>query len=64
MRLAFVSPLPPAPSGIADYTMDVARALQGPHRIDLFHDQAEVSESLGLPSVPIAELPARAGAEP
>ncbi|MBX7186553.1 MAG: glycosyltransferase family 4 protein [Vicinamibacteria bacterium] len=64
MRLAFVSPLPPAPSGIADYTMDVARALQGPHRIDLFHDQAEVSESLGLPSFPIAELPARAGAEP
>lgn len=64
MRLAFVSPLPPAPTGIADYTMDVARALQGPHAIELFHEQSEVSGSLGFPSFPIAELPARAGAEP
>ena len=55
-----VSPLPPAPTGIADYTMDVARALHGSQAIELFHDQAEVRGSLGLPAFPIAELPARA----
>ena len=64
MRLAIVSPLPPAPTGIADYTMDVARALQGSHAIELFHEQAEVSASLGLPAFPVADLPARAAAQP
>ena len=64
MRLAFVSPLPPAPTGIADYTMDVARALRGSHTIDLFHDQEQVSASLPLPAFPVADLPARAASEP
>ena len=64
MRLAFVSPLPPAPTGIADYTMDVARALRPSHVIELFHDQAEVSASPGLPAFPVADLPARAAALP
>jgi glycosyltransferase involved in cell wall biosynthesis len=59
MRLAFVSPLPPAPTGIADYTMDVVRALAGAHTIELFHDQTQVSESLQAPAFPIAELPVR-----
>lgn len=64
MRLALVSPLPPAPTGIADYTMDVARALQGSHVIELFHDQAAVNAPPGLPAFPIEDLPARAASEP
>jgi glycosyltransferase involved in cell wall biosynthesis len=59
MRLAMVSPLPPAPTGIADYTIDVVRALGADADIDLFHDQDRLSDS--LPSAfSIAELPGRA----
>ena len=49
MRLAFVSPLPPAPTGIADYTADVLRFLAPRHEIDAFHDQEQVDGSQ-LPS--------------
>ncbi len=42
MRLAFVSPLPPAPTGIADYAAEVASLLAPAHAIDFFHAQAEV----------------------
>lgn len=42
MRLAFVSPLPPAPTGIADYAADVLGLLAGRHEIDAFHDQEQV----------------------
>jgi glycosyltransferase involved in cell wall biosynthesis len=45
-RLAFCSPLPPAPTGIADYAAEVLALLAGRHEIDVFHDQASVS---GLP---------------
>jgi glycosyltransferase involved in cell wall biosynthesis len=48
-RLAILSPLPPAKSGIADYTLDVARVLAGAHQIDLFHDG---------PSCEVTDLPA------
>jgi glycosyltransferase involved in cell wall biosynthesis len=64
MRLALVSPLPPAPTGIADYTMDVARALDGLHNIELFHDQPTVSGSFGFEAFPVQDLPARAAARP
>ncbi len=64
MRLAFVSPLPPAPTGIADYTIDVAKALHGFHDIELFHDQPAVSGSLGFEAFPVEDLPARAAARP
>ncbi len=64
MRLAVVSPLPPAPTGIADYTLDVARALLSAHSVELFHDQPEVSPSLGVPFFPIGDLPARAASAP
>ena len=37
MRLAFASPLPPAPTGIADYAADVLAALAPDHAIDVFH---------------------------
>ena len=49
MRLAFVSPLPPAPTGIADYTADVLHLLAGRHEIDAFHDQDQV-EAVRLPA--------------
>ncbi len=39
MRLAFVSPLPPAPTGIADYAADVLELLSPRHEIELFHAQ-------------------------
>ena len=64
MRLAFVSPLPPAPTGIADYTMDVVRALHDAHAIELFHDQARVSGFLGPSVFPVSDLPARAASAP
>ena len=50
MRLAFVSPLPPAPTGIADYAADVLGLLAGRHEIDAFHDQEEVDPSRLPPS--------------
>src|SRR5262249_39076578 len=51
-RIAFVSPLPPAPTGIADYAADVLALLAPGHAIDAFHDQAEVDT---------ARLPASVG---
>jgi glycosyltransferase involved in cell wall biosynthesis len=41
-RLAFLTPLPPLPTGIADYAIDVLRLLGDRHEIDVFHDQPEV----------------------
>jgi glycosyltransferase involved in cell wall biosynthesis len=41
-RIAFVSPLPPAPTGIADYAADVLAAISRGHQIDAFHAQAVV----------------------
>lgn len=64
MRLAIVSPLPPAPTGIADYTVDVARALGVAHTVELFHDSPEVADGLPAPAFPVAELPARAASAP
>jgi glycosyltransferase involved in cell wall biosynthesis len=49
VRLAFVTPLPPAPTGIADYAADVLGLLAGRHEIDAFHDQDRV-EADRLPS--------------
>ncbi|HSD28846.1 MAG TPA: glycosyltransferase [Vicinamibacteria bacterium] len=42
MRLAFVSPLPPSPTGIADHSADVLNLLSPRHEIDVFHAQDEV----------------------
>lgn len=64
MRLAFVSPLPPAPTGIADYTLDVVMALRETHTIELFHDQEKVAKSLPASAFPIDDLPSRAAATP
>ena len=60
MRLAYLSPLPPAPTGIADYSAEVLGLLAGGHEIDAFHAQAGVE---GLPSSvtarPVAEFLSR-----
>jgi glycosyltransferase involved in cell wall biosynthesis len=44
VRLAILSPLPPAPTGIADYTVLTASILDA-HDIDLYHDQEQVDSS-------------------
>jgi glycosyltransferase involved in cell wall biosynthesis len=44
-RLAFLSPLPPAPTGIADYGVEVVTLLAGRYAIDLFSDGADVDHS-------------------
>lgn len=73
-RLAFVSPLPPAPTGVADYACDVLALLceRGPagaagFEIDVFHAQGEV-ERARLPAscgvYPAAELGARHASRP
>ncbi len=49
MRLALLSPLPPAGTGIADYTAEVAALLAPRHEIDLFHAQERV-ETRRLPA--------------
>lgn len=49
VRVAFLSPLPPAATGIADYTADVLTALAPEHAIDVFHAQDAVDTSR-LPS--------------
>jgi glycosyltransferase involved in cell wall biosynthesis len=44
-RIAFVSPLPPAPTGIGDYSADVLAALSPGHQIDAYHAQEGVDSS-------------------
>lgn len=43
-RLAFVSPLPPARSGIADYSADLLPVLAQYYDVDVIVDQAEISD--------------------
>ena len=63
MRIAWVSPLPPATSGIADYSATILPRLSGRHEIELFYD----GDRPPLESIakrwrcrPVAELPAEA----
>ena len=42
-RVAFFSPIPPAPTGVADYAADVLAVLAERYSIDVFHDQAAPS---------------------
>lgn len=64
MRLAFLSPVPPAPTGIADYSAMVLALLAGEHEIDVFHaqDEREVDRA-ALPSScdvqPVSGFPRR-----
>jgi glycosyltransferase involved in cell wall biosynthesis len=62
VRLAFVSPLPPCPTGIADYAADVLELLAGRHEVELFHAQEEVDGArlpAGTRVLAAAELGAR-----
>ncbi len=45
MRLAFLSPVPPAPTGIADYSAEVLALLAPRHGIDVFHAQEATDRS-------------------
>jgi glycosyltransferase involved in cell wall biosynthesis len=54
LRLAFVSPLPPARSGIADYSADLIACLSEHYDIELIVDQKQVSDSINS-----LELPSR-----
>jgi glycosyltransferase involved in cell wall biosynthesis len=61
-RVAFLSPLPPAGTGIADYAADVLDLLAGEVEIEAFHDQAEVDLArlpASCPAHRAAELAAR-----
>jgi glycosyltransferase involved in cell wall biosynthesis len=63
MRIAFFSPLPPAPTGIADYSIDVLREIAPHHAITVFHDQPSVDRDRLPPSVearPVTEYGTRA----
>jgi glycosyltransferase involved in cell wall biosynthesis len=42
MRIAFLSPVPPATTGIADYSAEVLAALGSRHEIDVFHGQRKI----------------------
>jgi glycosyltransferase involved in cell wall biosynthesis len=45
IRLAFFSPIPPAGTGIADYSADVLSLLAGSYSIDVYHDQEDVDRA-------------------
>lgn len=53
MRLAFLSPLPPAATGIADYAAEILALLAPRHAIDLFHAQDDVDPARLPPNCPI-----------
>ena len=59
-RIAFVSPFPPAATGIADYSADVLQAIARDFEVEAFHDQAEIDvERLTGPAHPASSLLAR-----
>ena len=51
-RLAFVSPLPPERSGIADYSAELLPALARHYQIEVITDQTEISDSWINQNVP------------
>ncbi len=53
MTLAYVSPLPPARTGIADYSRDLLPELARYYRIELIVDQSEVSDPWLTANFPI-----------
>ena len=66
-RLAFCSPLPPEPTGIADYAAEVLALLAPRHEIDVFHGQAAVSPGAvpsGCGVYPATELQGRHRTQP
>jgi glycosyltransferase involved in cell wall biosynthesis len=45
MRIAFLSPVPPATTGIADYAAEVLAALGSRHEIHVFHGQKRIERN-------------------
>ena len=67
MRLAFCSPLPPEPTGIADYAAEILALLAVGHAIDVYHSQAVVAPDAippGCGVFPAAALSERHRARP
>ena len=60
LRLAYFSPLPPARSGIADYSADLLPALAGRADVTLFSDEPDAPG--GLPRRPLNAFPAERAA--
>lgn len=56
LHLAFVSPLPPERSGIADYSLDLLRELSKFYRITLIVDQEKVENSWLIDNFEIREV--------
>ena len=63
MRLAFVSPLPPVATGIADYAAELLELVAFRHEVELFHGPQEAVDAARLPAGaavrPASELVAR-----
>jgi glycosyltransferase involved in cell wall biosynthesis len=62
VRLAFLSPVPPAATGIADYSAELLALLSGRHEIDVYHDQEEVDRARLPPDLgvlPVADFTGR-----
>lgn len=55
-RLAYVSPLPPERSGIADYSSDLLRELSRHYEIDAIIQQPKVSDSWVLANTPVRTI--------
>ena len=55
-RLAYVSPLPPARSGIADYSAELVPELARYYRVELIIDQASVSDARVSEAYPLRPL--------
>ncbi len=67
MRIAFVSPLPPAATGIADYSAELLGLLAPRHEVEAFHGQAVVDGTrlpAGLPVRQAGDLLACHAARP
>jgi glycosyltransferase involved in cell wall biosynthesis len=71
LRVAMFAPLPPVPSGIAAYVLDLLPLLPAPWRIDLFGDTDVEADAgrldatrTGVMCFPHPELAARQAAEP
>ncbi len=55
-RLAFISPLPPERSGIADYSADLLPALAEHYQIDIVIDQDRISDPWIVENLPVRSI--------
>lgn len=62
-RLAFFSPVPPAPTGIADYAAEVLALLAPRYDLEVFHDQ-QAADQLPCPAHRVAAFAARHASQP